>query len=720
MVKLVKSRLLVPFAVALLFGGARSAPQPQPAPQEPQAPTFRSGVQLVEVDVRVFDKGGRFVADLTRDDFELVENGAPQKVDAMFLVGAGQPSAPATADATALPPSAPGSSAPAPAAPQTWIFHFDLNHLTPGGGFDRARKAVEDFISARFKDGDLAGILAGDKMLNNRLTSVRQELLDAVKQVKPRSDARTRFVELTREWPRLLNEEEALRIGRGEREPLQFAVTRACGDDPEQCPIAESAVRQKGAKMGAEIQRASLETLSTINGLASGLARVPGPKTVVFLSDGFVAQEVESTLRSVVGQATRAGARFYAIDVRGLNRVGGAGIIDQFQVEDSAGPVTKFDGLADGPNSLAVDTGGLMIRNENNIGRALERVAEDSSRYYVLAYQPSNSIFDGRYRPIQVRVKRDGVRVRARRGYLALPPSRLLIPQPVKSPAERAPEPAAVKEPEPPRGDPAGRPVEPLPAPATGAVVAPPAAPAATGPVTASSAAAPANAVRLRPDSEERVNALSSRDLAGTSDLARSGWEAYQRGDVDSALAAFSKAAAAPGVRPWVLYALGMSQAGLGRGADAIGSWERVRQAAPDFEPVYMDLADTYAQMSDLTRALAVLRDAERRWPKSADVQSAIGVIHVSRGALDEGIAKLAQAAALAPDDPLMHLNLGRAYQMRFIRGRRYVTSQRRWVAPDDDRKKAAEAFQRCIALGGPYAQQAREALNLLEWSKQG
>ena len=65
-----------------------------------------------------------------------------------------------------------------------------------------------------------------------------------------------------------------------------------------------------------------------------------------------------------------------------------------------------------------------------------------------------------------------------------------------------------------------------------------------------------------------------------------------------------------------------------------------------------------------------------------------------------------------------MHLNLGRAYELRFHRGRRYVTSQRRWVAPEGDRQKAAEAFQRCIALGGPYAQQAREALSLLEWSK--
>jgi len=216
------------------------------------------------------------------------------------------------------------------------------------------------------------------------------------------------------------------------------------------------------------------------------------------------------------------------------------------------------------------------------------------------------------------------------------------------------------------------------------------------------------------------VNALSALDTMVTSDLATIGWEAYQRGDVETAMSALSKAALKPDVRPWVLYALGMSQAGLGRQAEALASWERVRQAAPDFEPVYMDLADTYGQLSDLTRALGVLREAEKRWPKSADVQTAIGVIHVHRGALDEGISKLTMATTLAPDDPLVQLNLGRAHHLRYVRDRRWLTSERRWIFPEADRQKASDAFERCIALGGPYAPQAREALSLLDWSKKG
>ena len=678
---------------------------PGTSAQSQQPPTFKSGVQLIEVDVRVFKADGRFVTDLTKEDFEVFEQDVSQRIDAMFLVNGNTGTAPVGPTfRSGVPESAPSSG---PANNQTWVFFFDLNHLTPGGGFDRARKAVEEFIASRFRDGDVAGIVAGDKMVNNRLTSVRQELLDAVKQVKPRNDSRTRMVELLMEWPRLLNQDEAIRIARNEPEPIQRATTRACTDDPIQCRMADQAVREKGQRLAGDIHRATLATLNAVNVLSSGLAKIPGPKTVVLIADGFEVQNIETTLRSVIGQTTRAGARVYAIDVRGTNRSGAADP-QHMQVTDEAGPVSRFDDVADGPNSLAVDTGGMMIRNENNLGRALDRIADDAGTYYVLAYQPANITFDGTYRPIEVRVKRPGVRVRARRGYLALDPVRMLKPQPITTSVSAPGELPLLRRDKlllPSRIDPA--PDEPglTALPASRAIVATPEAPRA-------------ESMRLRPDSEERIRALSARGGTAGSEFATRGWDAYQRGDVETALSAFTQAAARGDVRPWVLYATGLSQAALGRGAEAIGSWERVRQAAPDFEPVYMDIADTYAQSGDLTRALAVLRDAEKRWPTDGDVLSAIGVIHVRRGALDDGIASLVKAADAKPDDPLAYLNLGRAYELRFHRGRRYVASQRRWVAPEDDRTKAAQAYERCIKLGGPYAIKAAEALSMLQWGK--
>lgn len=215
-----------------------------------------------------------------------------------------------------------------------------------------------------------------------------------------------------------------------------------------------------------------------------------------------------------------------------------------------------------------------------------------------------------------------------------------------------------------------------------------------------------------------RIRKLSSRETADAGELAARGWSAYQRGDVEAAAPLLAAAAELPDVRPWAIYALGFTQAALGAPADAVQSWERVRAAAPDFFEVYMDLADTYLQLSQPARSLEVLRDAERRWPGSAEVHNAIGVLHVRRSALDDAIAAFTKATAAAPDDALGWFNLGRAYDMRYLRGRRFVTSQRRWVAPEGDRRKAAEAYRRSIALGGPYAVRAQDALRILEWQQ--
>jgi VWFA-related protein len=404
-----------------------------------QQPVFRSGVQVIEVDVRVFDKAGRFVGDLTRDDFEVLENGVAQPLQTLYLVGeTAGPAAAAAADADAGLKSratdARATSAPPDSARQTWIFFFDLNHLTPGGGFDRARTAVGEFIAKRFREGDLAGVIAGDKRVNNRLTSVRGELEAAVKQVKPSGESRSRFVHMSREWPRFKDAGEVLGAARNEQEVVRRVVGRACTEEPDACRStdAEAQVRSKAILLQQQIHQVTNRTLAALHALASGLARIPGPKTVVFLSDGFVVQDVETTLRSVVGQTARAGARVYAIDVRGLNRGGNAGFVDQMTADDPYFATTSFDSGADGPNSLAVDTGGVMIRNENNIGRALDAIARDSGRYYVIGYHPANTNFDGKYRPIQVRVKREGVRVRARRGYLALQPAQMIVPQPAR------------------------------------------------------------------------------------------------------------------------------------------------------------------------------------------------------------------------------------------------------------------------------------------------
>ena len=692
---------------ALLLLSEQQLPPPSPQP-------FRSGAQVVEVDVRVF-RDGRFVADLNADDFLISEDGVPQQIQSVILISASQPLAAAPAQAPAPAPST-QHSAPSTQHPAVWLFVFDTTHLTPGP-FQRAREAAAKFVTDKWRDGDVGGVVINGAMANNRLTTDRKELKAAIDAAKMPGDLRSRQLEL-REWPRFQDEFEVFRIVENDQEAIRNATARACTDDPDACRRAQPdvEVREKARRMSAEYLRATRETLTMVNALCNGLARVPGAKTVVFFSEGFVIQQMESTLRQVTGQAARAGAHFYTIDARGLNKGPGSQIIDQARAGTAAGSLGGFDAQADGTNSLAVDTGGIAIRNENNFGRALDEIQQDASTYYVIAYTPSNTTFDGKYRAIDVKVSRPGVKVRSRRGYLATSPAALTNGS-ASGPATPRSEITAA-EPVPPKrgseamGAEADHPLStnpvagiPVTAPLPSAEVLrslgrdePPAAADAPG------------VARMRPD------VRFGETAAATGSAAERGWTAYQNGDVDTAARELGTAASAPGARPWVVYTLGMSQFALRQYREAAQSWERVRRAVPEFEPLYFNLADAYGVQREDGLALGVLRDAEARWPQDPEVANAIGVIHVRRGALDAAIESFTRATSVAPADALGYFNLARAHQMRLLKSQRYDPLMQKWIGGDEDRRRAIANFEKYLQLGGPYERQAREALASLSW----
>src|SRR5688572_2692455 len=87
-----------------------------------QQPVFRTGVQVVEVDARVFDAAGRFVTTLTRDDFEVLEDGVPQTVTFLTLVDRSAGSSVSTGSAGSVPAEpTERSGRVAPRSSQTWI-----------------------------------------------------------------------------------------------------------------------------------------------------------------------------------------------------------------------------------------------------------------------------------------------------------------------------------------------------------------------------------------------------------------------------------------------------------------------------------------------------------------------------------------------------------------------------------------------------------------------
>jgi tetratricopeptide (TPR) repeat protein len=358
----------------------------------------------------------------------------------------------------------------------------------------------------------------------------------------------------------------------------------------------------------------------------------------------------------------------------------------------------------------------MFIQNENNLGRALDTVQRDAGTYYVLGYTPSNQAFDGKYRAISVRVKRPNVKVRARRGYLALEPAKLLKPVAITAsapvPPASAPEEAAAPT----------NPTAPVPAGA-----APPASPENT--------AAEAAAVRMRIDRGGLVAALRGDDGAPENDPASRGWAAYQKGDVESAKRELTKAAADPAAHAWVHYVLGLCHLALDEYPAAAQSWERVRASAAAFEPVYFNLADAYSLLNDRKSAIAVLDSAAARWPKDAEIFDAKGVIEIHNSALPDAIASFERATKLAPKDPLGFFNLASAHHAAALRLRelsgnrqaqlRETPEDRRLVQSSSGggflgtalwhRNAAIKAYRRVIALKGDYVAEARRGLAALE-----
>jgi VWFA-related protein len=717
----------VAVALACIAGGTaqgrQAAQAGTPVPGQGQ-PTFRAGTVVVEVDVIVRDKAGRFVTDLQPGDFEVQDEGKPVEVSALYrVVGPGDRAAGAAPEASPVP-------APPPQQVQrVLVFLFDENHIQPGG-FDRARKAAIGFLAEDFRQGDVGGVVSGGGMVNGRLTSSREELEAALKSLKP--SAGVNLVRELRDWPRFVDIIEAFRVTRNEAgynpgpRVLDDVVERACRDRPDECagPNQREAVEiqcgHKAIQLVNEGRLAGKQTLDTISGLANGLARLPGRKTIILLTEGFFIEDNWADLRGVVGRAARASVRIYALDTRGLNRGSASSdILNAAAPSPELSAPSLGDTNADGPNSLAVDTGGYVIRNENDFGKAFAEIDRDTSSYYVVGFR-TLAPPDGKYHGISVRVKRSGVSVRARKGYVS---SETALAAGAGGPGVAPP--AAGVPTNPPFIPPTG-----LPPTAESKVAAPPTpdAPAPTGGgAPAAGAGVEPLAVRARPRVTDNVSELTSigagsaKGKPGANDAAvrqaRNGWEAYQKGDLKSARELLGEASQAPTAPPWVHYAFGWSLFAAAEHAQAGAAWERVRSAVPEFEPVYFDLADAYLQQREFAKAVAVLRDAEGRWPKDVDIFNALGVAQLARGSVDDAVATFEKAVAVAPNDANACYNLAKTYEVRQVRSERLRKVGPGSIGVDSalqDRNNAITYYQRVLAIGGPLVDAAKEGLKRL------
>ncbi len=410
------ARLAVCGAVAFLAAGTI-----HPAGWQ-QTRTFKSTTALVEVDAVVLDKNGNFVPGLKMEDITLLENGKPQQIQQFFMVSNNLGQNPLDTGTLA---SAHAEEAQY-GAHRVFVMLFDEAHLA-NDSLMRVKTGAEAFIRDMIHDGDAGGVFLNGGMYRGRLTVDKGELLAGVRAVQPAFENRQAILAPFVEWPRIPSEVDASRIADGAREVTDALGVKACRDDPAACASegglgnVENLIQQKARLYVRQARMMTQRTIQNLEAVAKGLAKIPGRKTVVFMTEGFFVEDTRSTLQMVAAQAARSGITIYSIDGRGL--INGLSVNPDAVKRDRARSAA-FDTGEDGPTILTEGTGGFMVRNVDDMSRAFGLIVRDTSTYYVIGYQPENATMDGKVRKIEVKSTVPGVKVRARKSYaaVALPP----------------------------------------------------------------------------------------------------------------------------------------------------------------------------------------------------------------------------------------------------------------------------------------------------------
>jgi VWFA-related protein len=402
---LLVTALLVPALTGL------RAQQPAARPQAP-LPAFRSGTSLVVVDVVVRDRSGAIVRGLTASDFEIREDNRPQEIRSFdFQEVTTAPASPApaapilSADAgsqTAATGTATASVAPAAApAPlrredlagrRLIVLLFDLSSMQPED-LDRAGKAAVDYVDHQMSDADLVAVASVDTTLEvlSDFTADRQAIRTAL---------------------------------------AHFTAVDGVAFDTAAAETAATDEAGGAAAAGGEYDLFNNDArLRAIRTLTQALAPIEQKKAILYFSNGMSrsGSDNQVELRTTISAAVRANVSLYPVDARGLQAVVPGGDATRASATgvnafSGRGVRGQFDSLAASQETLqtlASDTGGRAFTDSNRLGDAFVQVQRDTSAYYLLGYSSSNTVRDGRFRRITVRLKTAGLKAEHRNGYYA-------------------------------------------------------------------------------------------------------------------------------------------------------------------------------------------------------------------------------------------------------------------------------------------------------------
>jgi VWFA-related protein len=417
-----KTRLpVVLILVAQLSTGAlaqQPLPSPTPAPIEQQKPQSESDdvvhitTNLVQVDAVVTDKDGKLVTDLKPEEVEIFEDGRKQKIT-HFSYNATmteQPAAetkstPTDKNAAPIPPS---RLRPEDVRRTIALVVDDL-----GLSFESThyvREALKKFVDRQMQPGDLVAIIrtSGGMGALQQFTSDKRQLYAAIDRIKWYASGRS---------------------GVSAFAPITPPTPGEHGADIDAAAEEFNQFREDVYAVG---------TLGAVNYVVRGLRELPGRKSILLISDGFriFSQDDPNRnfrtlqkLQRLIDEAGRASVVIYTMNATGLQTLMPTAADDlsgrDFQQMQDA--MTSRRNVAfetqEGLDYLAYETGGMPIKNTNDLSGGIRRVLADQKGYYLIGYRPDHSTFDPRtgrrqFHHLTVKVTRAGkFKVRMRHGF---------------------------------------------------------------------------------------------------------------------------------------------------------------------------------------------------------------------------------------------------------------------------------------------------------------
>jgi VWFA-related protein len=416
----------------------QQAPVAQP-PDPNQPPVFRSGINFVRVDVILTDRAGNPIADLQPSDFDVTEDGKPQKIETFKFIKLDG----GTADAVKEPvreirTDYDEEQEASRDDVRLFAVFLDDYHVKRGSSLS-VRKQLATFVENNLGPSDMIGVMyplestSAVRMTRNHSAVMRglQQFTGRKFEYEPKNQYEESYAHYPTETVERIRNQVSLSAIKG----LIVHMGSLKEGRKALILVSEGYTNMIPPQMrNADAQMPGLGNPAYGNSQAG--VNDPTEDRAAWIAG----MDMDSDLRDVYDMANKNNVAIYAVDPRGLP-------VFEFDINDGGGIGIQTDSTylrstMDTLRVLAENTDGRAIVNRNDIAAGMKQITRDQSAYYLIGYNSSQTPSDGKFHEIKVRVKRPGIQVRARKGYWALnaeqsaranAPPKAAVPKPVEA-----------------------------------------------------------------------------------------------------------------------------------------------------------------------------------------------------------------------------------------------------------------------------------------------